>query len=179
MRPDFSFSRLRGKMSNIFCDRPTNMDIERIVKKRLERTSLWMRTINRDCWCDKNRFLTLGISCLAIAHSQLSVLSLVRHWPLWLFGIVSGKKKNFFRSRADQIRPAKKRSRDQQGCGWWNSVIAKQPKLGRRREIVGWLGTNLLRGGTFFRWCFQCATLLAIEWEQSQVFLSYVCCVGV
>jgi hypothetical protein len=38
---------------------------------------------------------------------------------------------------------------------------------------------SVIRGGTFFRWCFQCATL-AIEWE-SQVFslLYYVLCVGV
>lgn len=159
------------------------MDSRESWKKRLDRrTSLWMRTINRDCWCDKNRFLTLGISVVLRSRtvSGLAVLSfsLVRHWPLWLFWHCLGKKNFVSEPRGSDQRPAKKRRIDQQGCGWWNSVIAKQPKLEeerRRREIV-WLGNLLYAAAHFFADVFN-----AQRWrlsERAKCFLSYImCCV--
>ena len=144
-------------------------------EQRLERTSLWMRTINRDLWCDKNRFLTLSVVVRSRTVSRLlffffSFLAIGRRWVafLALFHCVVFQTTKKISRDADQI-PGKKRISGgmRPTCGWWNSMIAKPLKIGkrRRRRIVAGI---ICYGGTFC-WCIQCMLLAIIR--ESQVFL--------
>lgn len=124
-------------------------------EKRLERTSLWMRTINRDRWCDKNRFLTLSVFLRSRTVSRLLFFFFLLscHWTTLgcLFSIVSlccvSNDEKIFWSRGSDHR----KEADQRG----DAANMRMMKFHDSKTIENWkkkkkkkknsCGNNLLR----------------------------------